>query len=412
MARPRKYDSEHERRIAQNDIRKVQRKAHEIDFVAVDGEGFGRGRNHSYQLLGVGTAQYEDPKGLKFPGICEFLYSQYLESPGSAFVGFFLGYDFTQWFKTLPENRARILLTPAGIKSRERRIKRNLPPFPVEYSGWEFDILGMKRFKLRPASGGTWMYICDAGSFFQASLLSTIDPEKWSEPVVTPQEYAEIEEGKSHRDSASLDDNTRRYNLLENVILARLMGRLNQGFVQAGIRLKKNQWFGPGQAAQQWMSGTELPAFDTVQRLRTVQLVSRNGDRRGHEVPGMPETTGSGIQSESPLELGRKAYYGGWFEIFAHGHVPGTSWEYDINSAYPFIASRLPCLLHGSGNWCGIPGDLEAGSCRIVWARVAGSNPRLGAMSHRFLTVTSEDPETREDATGSTNLTRPRLRDV
>src|ERR1700722_12955824 len=259
MARPRKYDTEAERRIAQNDTRRVQRKAHQVSFVAVDGEGFGRGRNHSYQLLGVGDCQTENAKGLDFPEIAEFLYGRYQESPGSAFVGFFLGYDFTQWFKTLPENRARILLTPAGIKSRERRIKRNLPPFPVEYAGWEFDILGMKRFKLRPASGGSWMYICDAGSFFQASLLSTIDPAKWSDPVVTQEEYAQIEEGKSHRDTASLDDNTRGYNILENIVLARLMGRLNLGFVQAGIRLRKNQWFGPGQAAQQWMSGTELP---------------------------------------------------------------------------------------------------------------------------------------------------------
>src|ERR1700685_4336064 len=151
MARPRKYDSEAERRIAQNDSRKAARKAHEVAFVAVDGEGFGRGRRHSYNLLGVGENQIESESGLTFGDIAAFLYSQYRENSSAAYVGYFLGYDFTQWFKTLPENRARILLTPAGIASRTRRIKRNLPPFPVEYGGWEFDILGMKRFKLRPA---------------------------------------------------------------------------------------------------------------------------------------------------------------------------------------------------------------------------------------------------------------------
>lgn len=386
MARPRKYDTEHERRTAQNDTRKAQRKAHEIDFVAVDGEGFGRGRRHSYKLLGVGENQTESPSGLAFRDIAAFLYSQYEQKPEAAFVGFFLGYDFTQWFKTLPENRARILLTPAGIKSRERRIKRNLPPFPVEYAGWEFDILGMKRFKLRPATGGTWMYICDAGSFFQASLLSTIDPKKWSEPVVTEDEYAQIEEGKSHRDSASLDDNTRRYNILENIVLARLMDRLNLGFVQAGIRLKKNQWFGPGQAAQQWMSGTELPSAVTVQELRTVHLVSALGGSNRHDMRDVQETASPGIQSEdNPLEAGRKTYYGGWFEIFAHGHVPGISWEYDINSAYPYIASKLPCLRHGSWSaGIGEPGRLANNSIRIVHSRVVGSNPRIGAMSHRL----------------------------
>src|SRR6185312_6510244 len=47
------------------------------------------------------------------------------------------------------------------------------------------------------------------------------------------------------------------------------------------------------------------------------------------------------------LDAARSSYYGGWFEIFAHGHIPEVTWEYDINSAYPAIISRLPCLSHG-----------------------------------------------------------------
>jgi hypothetical protein len=41
------------------------------------------------------------------------------------------------------------------------------------------------------------------------------------------------------------------------------------------------------------------------------------------------------------------AYYGGRFEITAHGPIRQPVHEYDINSAYPAVIRHLPCLLHG-----------------------------------------------------------------
>jgi hypothetical protein len=357
VPRPRKWETELQRRNAQNDSRKALRATHAVEFVAIDGEGVGRGRDHKYVLLGIGDAQIDNPDGLKFQEIAEFLWEQFLERPKAAYVGFYLGYDFTQWLKTIPEGRARMLLTAEGRAKRERRRSGGNPtPFPVQFDGWEFDILGFKRFKLRPMGDTPWLYICDAGSFFQASLMSVIDPKKWNEPIVTEDEYATLEEGKASRDTAGLDRDMRRYNLLENNVLARLMDRLNTGFVEAGIRLKRNQWFGPGQAAQEWLKTTDLP--------------------RRTELEPIPSRS---------LEGGRLAYYGGWFEIFAHGHIPGTSYEYDINSAYPYIASRLPCLLHGRwSRGMGMPGELPGMSRRIVHAAIRGTDRRLGAMLHRL----------------------------
>ena len=46
------------------------------------------------------------------------------------------------------------------------------------------------------------------------------------------------------------------------------------------------------------------------------------------------------------MEAARMTYYGGWFETFVNGVIPGTSYAYDINSAYPYAISTLPCLLH------------------------------------------------------------------
>src|SRR5215469_570337 len=355
--------------------RKIAREAGKEDpykkervtrFIGVDGEGITIGREHRYVLLGVGKEQIINGGGLRFDTICQFLYEQYERNPDATFVGFFLGYDFTQWFKTLPYDRGRILLTESGRLSRQRRNSDgNHTPFPVGYGKWEFDILGFKRFRLREKGKKGWMYINDAGSFFQTSFLAAIDPEKWIDPVVSEEEYATIKAGKEKRSSARLDSDMQFYNVLENVVLGRLMARLDQGFREAGIRLRKDQWFGPGQAAQAWLGlQKEVPSSKTLQ-----------------ESPSMLRHV---------QDLGRMTYYGGWFEIFAHGHIPGQSWEYDINSAYPYIIAGLPCLLHGrwnhgTGSYNG-NGRISDGQrrIRIVRARLVGSNPFIGVALHRL----------------------------
>jgi hypothetical protein len=320
----------------------------------VDGEGTGDGVAHRYVLLGCGDSYISAPEGLSFPQIMQFLWDRYLEKPSSVYVGFFLGYDFTQWLKLLPEDRARILFHPE-LRARKRS-GANLTPFPVQYAGWEFDILGMKRFKLRKTGASSWMYICDTGSFFQASLMTVIDPVKWSVPVVSESEYVTLKEGKERRDHAALDDSMVAYNALENQGLSRLMGRVATGLSDAGVCLRRNQWFGPGQAAQAWL---------TLNKMITSKEITSDAD--------------SGFN-----EASRQCYFGGWFEITAHGKIPGLSYEYDINSAYPYIASRLPCLRHGKWDkGTGVPRGLRSGTLCAVYGKAHGSGVRLGSMLHR-----------------------------
>jgi len=73
---------------------------------------------------------------------------------------------------------------------------------------------------------------------------------------------------------------------------------------------------------------------------------------------------------------------GSWFEQFAHGHV-GDAEEYDINSAYPHVIARLPCLLHGQ--WTDGSDNPPTG-LTMVHAHVVGSDPYIGAMPHRLST--------------------------
>lgn len=149
------------------------------------------------------------------------------------------------------------------------------------------------------------------------------------------------------------------YNQLENDILCRIMGELRQGFTSIGVNLNRMQWFGPGQAAAAWFKKEGIP-------------------RRGR------------IEADVPawfLESARKSYFGGWFEIFSHGIIPGSSYEYDINSAYPHIIADLPCLLHGRyDHGTGGPpigGRQFPNQYVLVRARIRGNDPHIGSLLNR-----------------------------
>jgi len=343
-----------------------------VNFVGVDGEGVTDASGHRYVLFGVGDAQIENPSGLQWREVFDFLYGCY--RPATAFVGFYLGYDFSQIIKTMPEDRARMLLTAEGRAARKHRIVGK-PPHPVEAAGWHFDILGNKRLRIRPkgcscenatckCEHDPWLYVCDAGSFFQSSFLTVIDPKGWPKgsAVVSEEEFEIVQSGKGNRSTAVLDADMRRYNVMENQILSRVMATLDTGFHGIGIHLTASKWFGPGQAAQAWLKNEGVPTGEMIRQT-------------------VPEWF---------LEAARMSYFGGWFEQMIHGIIPGESDEYDVNSAYPSVIAKLPCLLHGkytSGN--GYP-DTKPGDLCLVYARLwspgmptGNRRQHIGAMLHR-----------------------------
>lgn len=320
------------------------------EFVCVDGEGITLpDGTHKYVLLGVGQNQITNPDGLEFTECLEFLWSNF-RTGSVAYTGFFLAYDFIQMFRRLPEERARMLLTAEGRLKRKPKNPKRVQPFPVEYQGWEFDILGTKRLRIRKAGADRWMHICDTGPYFQKSFVKVIDPKEWAVPIVTQEEYDEIVSEKKRRSTATLGPRMLHYNRLENEILARVLVQLNAGFQSLGIHLKPSQWYGPGQAAQAWLDGRAITAENL-----------------------------SACTPQEVLECARKSYFGGWFEIMAHGLIPGITYEYDINSAYPYIISTLPCLEHGEWEH---NGTADSPYC-LVYARVRGENDYIGSMLHR-----------------------------
>jgi hypothetical protein len=348
-------------------------KTEPVRFVGVDGEGLGSDPS-CYVLFGVGQRHIKNINGLKWKEVFEFLYGEYeRHGKGVAFVGFFLGYDFTQILKSLPEDRARMLLTIPGKAKRKHRV-RGKEPHPVECEGWQFDILGSKRLRIRPklchcdiatckCKKASWCFLCDVGGFWQTSFLNVIDPRGWRNPIISSKNFDRIRIGKEARSHAELDQDMIDYMHMEIDYLERAMDELNQGFENIGIHLSPKQWFGPGQASAQWLKGK----------------VSKR-EKLFANIPSWYS------------DAARDSYYGGWFETFIHGIIPGETYEYDINSAYPSIIATLPCLEHGiytSGP--GEPISRRNRTYTLVRARVQSpiqtnsrrKDTRIGTMLHR-----------------------------
>lgn len=453
-------------------MRKEKRGHNDIEFIGVDGEGVDRpDGSHEYVMLSVGDRTlWDNGRSLSLRSILEFLYESYLQKPDAAFVGFFLGYDFIQWLKLLPEDRARLLFTNAGILERKSSVQSRANPYPdaVVWEGWEIDIMAGRRFKLRPhichssrwqdvcrnrtcrksmgdpttlrldsepavilkgemefaipdddgeaydddvelfwryhtrllhtvgegnnkTKAAGWMYICDTGPFWQTSFLNVINPKAWDgNAVCTQEEYDLVLAGKADRGHLYEHGDTNyfaemaRYNTLENDILARVTQRLNQGFMNDRIPIKipKTDWYGPGRAAQLWMDQLHELMCDR-------EAKKANVGKLAHERANEYGLLNRDVYASMPTwfyEAAQASYYGGWFEQFMHGHI-GDVWEYDINSAYPFIIASLPCLhtegIHngtysrGSGS-----GYTETGYV-LLFGTFTGSNPYIGALPYR-----------------------------
>jgi len=380
-------------------------------FRALDGEGETIEGIHRYVLLTLGNEEpIENRDGLEFDEILTYLYSHYEEN--TTYIGFSLGYDFTFWLSTLPRERAWRLLTIPGKESRH--LEKFGGHSPVCYLGWQFDMIGMKQFKFRRQAceclfekgvhqrkrnrrGLTiccddefaphcehkqfpWMYINDVFPFWQSAFLKVIDPnpKNWKEPLLTAEEYTIIEEGKKKRDIAVLDDGMRRYNALENELLERVMYRIDEGFHAMGIFLTPSTYFGPGQAAEQWMINAKVP-----RRVDHDGCSEKCIRKHAHIARVVPDWFRMAANT---------SYYGGWFEQMAHGVIPGTTYEYDINSAYPHVIRNLPCMLHGEyTRGTGKPEVKDGEICLALvtaWTRAPGyhhpdKHTYIGAMPHR-----------------------------
>jgi hypothetical protein len=350
------------------------------EFIGVDSEGIGRGKNHRAVLLGVGKEYMlasDMRRGLQWKETFQFLYDQFAEHPRASFVGFYLSYDFNSWLRSLPSKAAWQLLTKEGIRNRRMTsgVTRRRQYNAVKVDGWEVDMLGFKRLSIRPRPDGCncfesrtkcfhkhlpWMHICDAGPFFQMPFIKVIDPVRWEhdpgKAVCSDEQYDRIKKGKEKRAVAMrVTKEMIAYNAEENALLSVVMGRLAAGFKEIGIRPAKDQWYGPGATASRWLSKEHA-----IKRRELEDI--------------MPAWF---------IEACHNSYYGGWFEIFSHGLIQGTSHNYDINNAYPFAATKLPHICRDCHYQRGKDSYKGNGIYVLLYCTVFTKGDRIGAVPYR-----------------------------
>jgi hypothetical protein len=124
------------------------------------------------------------------------------------------------------------------------------------------------------------------------------------------------------------------YNRLENRILARLLAVYDEGLrtPEVDLRLGRKERYGPGPVAAKWLGRNGAPHRRVIEGRPA--LVDHNGN--------VIEKASGGVIPVPVLDAVTSAFLSGWFELCAHGTIPGTVWQYDIVSAYPYQISQLP----------------------------------------------------------------------
>jgi hypothetical protein len=359
-SRSQKYDA------ARRDERERERR--NGPFVAIDSEGGDAGpsfttfqspprtwRPHRTFLWGAGDAQGDavwlfngEPLGsetilkwlLALPAA--FAHEASIEP---IFVAFAFGYDATQIFADLPYERAWELSrgVPWGNPDNEKPNARRVV-FWRDYGfsylkGKELTIYGFEpkaprylylKRRGKPARRKlNWkrkIRIFDVYGFFQSSFLKAL---KDFPGACTPEEFAIIEKGKSERGSFDVSqiDHIREYTAAELRALAKMLTALRGGMLDENIRVAT--WHGAGSIA-----AALLKSEATAKR----HLCKAEADKR---------LEAGGTKNEAQL-WAHRAYFGGRIELLKQGVSKKELFGYDISSAYPAAAVRLPATQGGT----------------------------------------------------------------
>jgi hypothetical protein len=185
--------------------------------------------------------------------------------------------------------------------------------------------------------------VWDLGKYYQGPFCTVSSEGKlsgclvdWNIRLDVQQQIAAMKKRRSvftFRDIAKI----REYCMNECEALAEFATKLEQAHIDAG--LKPRGWFGPGSTA-----GVLLRRYDIQ-------------ERRGTLPPRM-------------IEPVARAFFGGRAEIRRNGFVRGPIFGYDISSAYPAEATRLPCLEHG--RWERVTKEKAISARNVVHACVHG----------------------------------------
>lgn len=302
------------------------------DFIALDGEGESIGemqtfkvgkdgknykaKEHRYTLLAASSGEnlYAGGERLKTQDCIDWLLNLGAEHRQSIFVIFAGSYDINH------------ILMFGFEREVLQKISRG-ETYEYEFSGEKYSLEYRARKSLQLRRGltfvankkGEWkprwrdkIIIWDVFGFFQENFVAVMG--KWIGKDW--KHYDLIKDMKARRgDFANVPQaQINAYNAAELETLKALMERVHEAISK--LDLKCTRWDGAGAVAAAML--------------------------RKHGIAEFKDET-----SEEIIEAVRTAYAGGRIEVCKIGSINAPVYDYDINSAYPFVTLDLPCLAHG-----------------------------------------------------------------
>lgn len=266
-----------------------------------------------------------------------------LDLPAKSLVfGFALLYDLTKALTDLPDSLLYLLfheerraLIKQGDKGPEVRYR------PIRWRGFHLNYMHRK-FTVR--RGKQSKCVWDVFAFFQSKFTKAcIDWQIGDKDTVSAMET--MKERRSSFDAQSWTE-IRAYCQMECLHLAQLGRQLLDAHVNAGYELKS--YFGAGSTASALMKKHDVKEY----------------------IGEIPDEMKEGVAC---------AFFGGRFENSVIGEVRRPVWNADINSAYPYAATFLPCLIHG--RWRKLTRGLDREIERSTLALVEWHLPKLSPNS-------------------------------
>ncbi len=310
-------------------------------IIGIDGEGQGRAP-HVYNYVAAADENGrtwelgDDPN--RFVGTEAFL-AFVLDLPAKSLVfGFAFLYDLSKALADLPDallfllfhedRRAKIVQGKYGPEVRYR---------PIRWRGFSLNYMH-RRFTVK--SGKRSKVIWDVFAFFQSKFTKAcVDWKIGSEIEIKAMER--MKERRGSFDAQSFRE-VQAYCQKECHFLASLGRQLLDAHTNAGYKLES--FFGAGSTATALMKKHEVKEF----------------------IGEIPDGMKEGVAC---------AFFGGRFENSRVGPIRRPVWNADINSAYPYAATFLPCLIHG--RWRHLKRGLEQGIERARLALINWQLPRL-----------------------------------
>jgi len=271
-------------------------------FIAVDGESFTTDAGHFYTMIGASTGDYiYNPEGLTTFQCIDFLLKLKAKNKGYRFVGFAFNYDVNMMLGDLSETELTRLWRTGTVLLR-------LDDGAVYRLEW----LPSKSFLIVRMYDKLAIEICDTFGFFQSSFVKALEAWKVPDPDGAVARMKGERANFSHKDY----EEVLAYCLSECRLLVTLMQALEDALLLAGLRPAK--WNGAGAVA--------------------AALLQREGVHK-HKIND--EDFGEEIEDAI-----MRAYFGGRVEVFLQGQIDKVV-NYDVRSAYPYEATKLPSLIGG-----------------------------------------------------------------